>query len=78
MRIWLKDSERRPDPEPARADGRKAVVAGTLLWLLALIAGLVWDDELAAAGFGWWLWMCATGVALGVIGFVVVQVRRRN
>ncbi|KQP01926.1 DUF2530 domain-containing protein [Leifsonia sp. Leaf264] len=78
MRIWLKDSERRPDPEPARADGRKAVVAGTAAWVIALVVWFIWDGALTDAGYGWWLWMCITGIALGVIGLVVVQVMRRG
>lgn len=78
MRIWLKDSERRPDPEPARADGRKAVLAGTVLWLLGLAAALIWSDALVAAGTAWMIWMCLIGVFLGVAGFVVVQLRRRD
>ncbi|MEL4317427.1 DUF2530 domain-containing protein [Leifsonia sp. YIM 134122] len=78
MRIWLKDSERRPDPEPARADGRKAVVAGTAVWFIGLIVWFIWGEMLTDAGFGWWLWMCLTGIALGVIGLVVVLVSRRS
>ncbi|KQQ94172.1 hypothetical protein ASF62_08510 [Leifsonia sp. Leaf325] len=78
MRIWLKDSERRPDPEPARADGRKAVVAGTAVWLIGLMAWFIWGEMLTDAGFGWWLWACITGIAFGVIGLVVVQVMRRS
>ena len=39
MRLWLKDSERRPDPEPVKTDDRKAMLVGIALWLVAL-AGL--------------------------------------
>ncbi|PPL19727.1 MULTISPECIES: DUF2530 domain-containing protein [Microterricola] len=77
MRFWLKDSERRPDPAPARADARKAVLAGTGLWLIALVLCLVFLPQLDAAGFAWWLGCAGFGVALGVIGLVVVQQRRR-
>ena len=40
MRLWLKDSERRPDPEPVKTDDRKVVLVGLVLWLVAL-AGLL-------------------------------------
>ncbi len=28
MRFWLKDGERRPDPEPVQSDDRKAILVG--------------------------------------------------
>ena len=78
MRLWLNESERRPDPAPARADGRKAVLVGTLAWLVALVLSLVFRAQLDAAGMGWLVWAAVTGFALGVIGLVVVQVVRRR
>ncbi|QTX04004.1 DUF2530 domain-containing protein [Agromyces archimandritae] len=78
MRFWLSEQERRPDPEPVRADARKAVVAGTVLWLLAMLACWIWREPLAEAGLGWWFTTSALGVALGVGGFAVVQWRRRE
>ena len=84
MRLWLKDSERRPDPLPARTDARKALFAGTLLWLVALGAALVtqWavpeaSGAASAPGAGWWLWCTVIGVALGLVGLAWVQFRRR-
>lgn len=78
MRLWLNESERRPDPAPARADARKAVLVGTLAWLVALVLSLVFRAQLDAAGMGWLVWAASTGFALGVIGLVVVQVVRRR
>lgn len=78
MRLWLSESERRPDPAPARADARKAVLVGTLAWLVALVLSLVFRAQLDAAGMGWLVWAAVTGFALGVIGLVVVQVVRRR
>ncbi len=78
MRLWLNDSERRPDPAPARADARKAVLAGTVSWLVALVVTLVFRAQLEAADLGWLVWACATGVVLGLVGLVVVQVIRRR
>ena len=86
MRFWLKDSERRPDPLPARTDARKALFVGTLLWLVALGAALVvtWtapsESGLGAAsapGTGWWLWCTVIGVGLGLGGLAWVKFRRR-
>ncbi|MEF3402143.1 DUF2530 domain-containing protein [Agromyces sp. CCNWLW203] len=78
MRLWLSDDERRPDPAPARADGRKAVLAGTVGWGIALVACLVFRAPLESAGLGWFTGAAITGVVLGLIGLAVVQVIRRR
>ena len=78
MRFWLSESERRPDPAPARADARKAVLVGTVAWLLAFVAAVLWRAELDAAGLGWLLWAAVTGAAIGIAGLIVVQVVRRR
>jgi hypothetical protein len=78
VRLWLSESERRPDPAPARADARKAVLAGTIAWLVALALSLLFRAQLEAAGLGWLLWAAVTGAVLGVVGLVVVQVIRRR
>ena len=77
MRLWLKDSERRPDPLPARTDARKAFLTGSASWLAALVLAVVLRGELAAAGVGWWLWGALIGLGLGLCGLAWVQVRRR-
>jgi hypothetical protein len=78
MRFWLSEHERRPDPAPARADARKAVLAGTVAWVLALVGSLVFQAPLTDAGFGWFVPASITGVVLGVLGLVVVQLSRRR
>ena len=78
MRLWLRDDERRPDPVPAPTDDRTAVLVGLGLWVLALVAVLVFAGPLAAGGNGWWLWMVVVGLVLGVIGLVYLTVTRRR
>jgi hypothetical protein len=78
VRFWLSESERRPDPAPARADARKAVLVGTVAWLLALAAALLWRTQLDDAGLGWLLWAAVTGVAIGIAGLTAVQLVRRR
>ncbi|GAA1060212.1 DUF2530 domain-containing protein [Agromyces bracchium] len=78
MRLWLSESERRPDPEPVRADARKALLAGTIGWIIALGFALAFSGSLADAGFGWFVAAAAIGVGLGLVGLVVVQLRRRR
>lgn len=78
MRFWLREDERRPDPEPVQTDDRRAIAVGMVLWVLVLGALLlVGVDELVATGRGWWLWACAAGLGFGLLGLVVVQLRRR-
>ncbi|MEO6309259.1 MAG: DUF2530 domain-containing protein [Leifsonia sp.] len=77
MRLWLKDSERRPDPLPARTDARKAFFVGTAAWLVATIVAFVVRAELEAAGLGWWPWCALIGLGLGLVGLAWVQFRRR-
>jgi hypothetical protein len=76
VRLWLSESERRPDPAPARADARKAVLVGTLAWLVALAVSLVFRAQLDEVGLGWLIWASVTGLVLGVIGLVVVLALR--
>jgi hypothetical protein len=70
VRIWLKDSERKPDPLPAKTDDRKAVLVGIALWLVALAVLLVFLTPLVAGGNGWWLWTCVAALALGLLGLL--------
>jgi hypothetical protein len=78
VRFWLSESERRPDPVPARADARKAALAGTAAWAVALVVSLVFRAQLLDAGLDWLMWAALVGTALGAIGLVVVQLRRRG
>jgi hypothetical protein len=72
MRLWLKDSERRPDPAPVKTDDRKAVLVGLALWVVALVVILIVARDAVLAG------TCAVGIALGLIGLAYTQHRRRS
>ncbi|MFD4420605.1 DUF2530 domain-containing protein [Agromyces sp. NPDC058484] len=78
MRFWLSESERRPDPVPARADARKAALAGTAAWVGALVISLVFRAQLDDADLGWLVWAAVVGTVVGVIGLVVVLLRRHR
>ncbi|WP_341954071.1 DUF2530 domain-containing protein [Salinibacterium sp. TMP30] len=75
MRIWLKDSERRPDPKPVETDDRKAMLFGIGLWVLGLATLLLFLEPLNAAGNLWWLWTAVAGLVLGLIGLIYTHVR---
>ncbi|SEG92390.1 Protein of unknown function [Thermomonospora echinospora] len=59
-------SPRRPDPPPLRTDDRLIAAVGSAAWAIALvvllIVGLPEHDR-------WWLWVCATGIAIGGFGY---------
>lgn len=76
MRIWLKDSERRPDPAPVATDDRAAMLAGIVLWVIALAGLLVALPWVVERELQWWLWTCVAGVGLGIIGLLYTHARR--
>ncbi len=76
--------EHRPHPrflaqaeiEPLDVDGVRAVAVGTLMWAVAFVALLPFADRLRQSGADWWLWVCLTGVGLGLIGLAYCLWRR--
>jgi len=78
VRLWLKDSKRRPDPAPVVTDDRKAMAVGLAPWLVALIAVIIALPTLAASDQAWWLEMCIAGLVLGVIGIAYTHWRHRR
>lgn len=77
MRLWLKDSERRPDPAPVKTDDRKAMLVGTALWLVALAVLLLFLRPILDSGNLWLLWTCAAGLALGLLGLLYTSLRQK-
>ena len=67
MRLWVKDSERRPDPKPVKSDDRKAILVGLTLWLVALAGLLLFLPAVLDSGRGWWLWAVVIGLGLGLV-----------
>jgi hypothetical protein len=78
MRLWLRDSERRPDPTPAKTDDRKAVLTGLVLWIVGLgLLALVFGDRLISDDRLWWLWTDLIGIVLGALGLIYLAIKRR-
>ncbi|MFD6053684.1 DUF2530 domain-containing protein [Agromyces sp. NPDC060279] len=78
MRLWLPEQERRPDPAPARADARKALLVGTVGWLVALGVVLALGGTLDARASALLVPTTLIGAGLGVAGLVAVQLLRRR
>ena len=76
MRLFIKDSERRPDPAPLKTDDRKVVLVGLVLWIVALAGMLVFLAALQDSGRIWWLWTVVVGLVLGVV--LLVYTSRRH
>lgn len=62
---------RRPDPEVHETDYRVPAAIGTGAWAVALIVLLAMGDSLPDSE-RWWIGVCATGIALGVFGFLYI------
>jgi hypothetical protein len=76
VRLWLRERERRPTPEPAHTNDRTPIVIGSIAWAIALVAFLIFRSALGAVGAGWWLWIAVVGLALGIVGIVYVSIKR--
>jgi FtsH-binding integral membrane protein len=76
MRLFIRDSERRPDPAPVKTDDRKVVLVGLVLWIIALGVMLVLLRQLEESGRVWVLWTVVVGFGLGLI--LLVYTSRRH
>ena len=65
-------------PPPLRVDTVRVVLAGTALWVVALVVLLVLGDRVDRM----WTWTCVAGIALAGVGLGVMrlqgQIGRRN
>jgi len=66
---------RHPDPEPLELDDTRVVLAGTVLWAVALVV-LAVADVAGARVPGWWAQMCGVGIVLGLLGLRFIARRR--
>jgi len=68
VRLYLRSSDRRPDPDPLPSDDRRVILVGTVIWAVLFVVALVARPSLTAHGHGWWVWTPLVGVALGLYG----------
>jgi hypothetical protein len=58
-------------------DDVRIVALGTVVWMVALLATLVFHDRLAQHHNGDWVWVALAGVFLGFLGLRYVRRRQR-
>lgn len=54
-------------PPPLRPNALLTVAIITALWVVALVALLVFDGLLSPKE-DWWRWVCVAGIGLGLVG----------
>lgn len=62
---------RQPDPDVHESDYRVPTALGSIAWTLALAVLLLMGDRLPASE-RWWIWVCVTGLALGIFGYLYI------
>ena len=67
----------REAPEPLEGPIRATVLIGTGLWLLLFLGQLPFYGWYADHGHDWFIWTCAAGAGLGVLGHWYVRARDR-
>ncbi|MEV0148709.1 MULTISPECIES: DUF2530 domain-containing protein [unclassified Nonomuraea] len=66
------NQEWRPDPEPIETNDVATIAVGTGLWAVALVVLLVLRP---GPEHQWWIWTCAVGAFLGLLGLWYVHRR---
>lgn len=74
MKFYVKDSERKRDPEPVKTNAKLAVLVGLGLWSLALFVLLLAGSAIPAAQESWAL-TCLAGIGLGF--YALFHIRKR-
>jgi hypothetical protein len=68
---------RKPDPEVLEGDYRIPAAVGTVAWGIALVILLLMRDGLPAEE-QWWIWVCVTGMGLGIFAFLYIPRLQRK
>ena len=72
-KLFVKFSDRHPEPKPAKVNTRLAILVGTGLWVLVLALCIAFYPALTNAGFGWWLHTAVIGILLGILAWFMVR-----
>lgn len=75
MRWIVRDSDRKPDPEPIRGTAKKAVIIGMAIFAVAFLLIVVFYDSISSPNKLWYPYTCLVGLVLGVFAFFKVKDR---
>ncbi|MBW5483961.1 DUF2530 domain-containing protein [Streptomyces bambusae] len=64
-----------PAPEPLEGPVVATITGGTILWFVLFVVQLPFYGWFADRDLLWWVWTCAAGGALGIIGIWYVRGR---
>lgn len=66
----------RPAPEPLEANDVATTVVGTAVWFALFLVQLPFYGWYADHGHTWFIWSCAAGTGIGLLGLPYVRARR--
>ncbi|WP_206324408.1 DUF2530 domain-containing protein [Streptomyces sp. HNM0574] len=66
----------REAPEPLEGNVPATILTGTVIWFVLFVGQLPFYGWFADHGHTWWVWTCAAGAGLGLLGYWYV--RRRD
>ena len=69
MRFYVKDSERKPDPEPTKVNAKAAIMVGVSIWTVSLLF-LVFQSTQSTSQKPWYTATCVVGILLGVWAYI--------
>jgi len=75
VRWIVRDSDRKPDPEPIRGTAKKAVIIGMAIFAVAFLLIVVFYDSITSPNKLWYPYTCLVGLVLGVFAFFKVKDR---
>lgn len=76
MSLWTRWTDGKRDaPAPLEGPIVATVVAGTAIWFLLFVCQLPFYGWFTDHGHEWWVWTCAAGAGLGLIGLWYVHGR---
>jgi hypothetical protein len=70
---WMNGEHEAPEPLEGPVVG--TVVTGTVIWCLLFLGQLPFYGWFEDHGHTWWLWTCAAGAGLGLLGVWIVRRR---
>ena len=62
--------------EPLDTDGVAAIAIGTAMFAIGLVVTVLFSKTLIERDSSWWIWVCAAGFGLGLVGTVFAARRR--